>query len=243
MELIYKPRGRAHEYAPLALNIYKGCEHRCLYCFGPSALQSKRENYFNGPNPKKNVLNRLQKDAQSLREKGINKEILISFIGDPYQPAEIDLGLTRQVIEILIQFDLRFTILTKGGIRAERDFDLLENHPKARFGTTLIFTNQKDADYWEPGAASISDRIKAIEIAHDMCIPTWVSIEPVIIPDQALQLIRDLHTIVDHWKIGKINYNKAIEKSVDWIKFRNEVKELLNSIGSDYYLKKSLTEL
>ena len=130
MGIIYQPRGRAQEYAPLALNIYKGCEHRCLYCFGPSALQSKRENYFNNPNPKKDVLKRVQKDAQFLHNTNSDKEILISFIGDPYQPAEIDLGITRHVIEILIQFDLRFTILTKGGIRAERDFDLLEYYPR-----------------------------------------------------------------------------------------------------------------
>ena len=75
----------------------------------------------------------------------------------------MDLCLTRQTIEILIQNDLRFTVLTKGGTRSVRDFDLLSNCPKARFGTTLIFTDQKDADYWEPGAASVSDRIKAIE--------------------------------------------------------------------------------
>jgi len=76
-----------------------------------------------------------------------------------------------------------------------------------------------------------------------MGIPTWISIEPVIIPDQALQLIRDLHPIVDHWKIGKINYNKEIENSINWITFREKIKALLESIGADYYLKKSLTEL
>ncbi|MBT4483949.1 MAG: hypothetical protein HOC71_09770 [Candidatus Latescibacteria bacterium] len=133
--------------------------------------------------------------------------------------------------------------MTKGGMRAVRDFDLLSNYPKARFGTTLIFTDQKDADYWEPDAASVSDRIKAIEKAHARGIPTWISVEPVIKPDQALQLIRNLHPIVDHWKVGKINYNKEIENRVNWIKFREEVKDLLDSIGADYYLKKSLTEL
>ena len=243
MDIIYQPKGRALEYSLLALNIYKGCEHKCRYCFGPSSLQSKREKYFSAPNPKKDVIKRVQKDAQILRNTNNNEEILISFIGDPYQPAEMDLRLTRQVIEILIQYNRRFTILTKGGTRAERDFDLLANYQKARFGTTLVFNNQKDTDYWEPGAAPVSDRINAIENAHARGIPTWVSIEPVIKPDQALQLIRNLHPIVDHWKVGKINYNKAIEKSVNWIKFREEVKELLNSISADYYLKKSLTEL
>ena len=79
--------------------------------------------------------------------------------------------------------------------------------------------------------------------AHARGIPTWISVEPVIKPDQALQLIQNLHSIVDHWKIGKINYNKGIEKRVNWLKFRKKVRELLDSIGADYYLKKSLTEL
>jgi len=28
---IYEPRGRAGEYAPLAVNLYKGCGHGCVY--------------------------------------------------------------------------------------------------------------------------------------------------------------------------------------------------------------------
>ncbi|MEZ4551950.1 MAG: hypothetical protein R2874_16190 [Desulfobacterales bacterium] len=33
--------------------------------------------------------------------------------------------------------------------------------------------------------------------------PTWVSIEPVIDPDQAIKLVEMLHPVVDHWKVGK----------------------------------------
>ncbi len=33
--LIYVPKGRAREYSPLALNLYRGCEHRCSYCYCP----------------------------------------------------------------------------------------------------------------------------------------------------------------------------------------------------------------
>lgn len=32
MDLIYEPKGRAREYAALACNIYKGCQHQCVYC-------------------------------------------------------------------------------------------------------------------------------------------------------------------------------------------------------------------
>jgi hypothetical protein len=96
-------------------------------------------------------------------------------------------------------------------------------------------TNLRDlskAVGWSPDNL-IVDRYRGIK--------TWVSLEPVIDPDQALQVIRELHSIVGHWKVGKINYQKDIE--VDWIAFREEVKALLDRLGADYYLKKSLTNL
>jgi len=65
-----------------------------------------------------------------------------------------------------------------------------------------------------------------------MGIRTWVSIEPVIDPDQALALIEERHPLVDHWKIGKINYDKEIENKIDWYKFREEGRNLLRSKGS-----------
>ena len=243
MNVIYCPKGKAGEYAKLAFNHYKGCTHKCSYCFGPGALHKKQEKYYASPDPKDDIIAKLQKDAEKLSGCQDVPEILISFVGDPYQHDEIELGLTRETLKILIAHNLPFTVLTKGGSRARRDFDLLSKYPKARFGTSLVFNSQSDADVWEPCAASIEDRISTIKVAHEMGIRTWVSVEPVIYPDQALQIIREIHPIVDHWKVGKVNHNKAVEQSVDWIKFREEVTELLESIGADFYLKKSLTEL
>jgi DNA repair photolyase len=31
MRIIYEPKGRALEYAPLAVNLYRGCSHGCDY--------------------------------------------------------------------------------------------------------------------------------------------------------------------------------------------------------------------
>ena len=57
------------------------------------------------------------------------------------------------------------------------------------------------------------------------------------------EIIRELNPIVDHWKVGKINRNKEIEKRQDWLAFREEAKELLINLEANYYLKKSLTAL
>jgi DNA repair photolyase len=238
MSIIYEPTGEAREYAPLAANPYQSCSHGCRYCYVPGVLKRRRETYFNELRLKKNWLEDLKNDARRL--KGDNREILLSFVGDPYQPVEKKLGITRQAIKVLMWYGMKFTILTKGGTRAIKDFDLLEDYPRAGFGTTLIFTSQKSANRWEPRAAPIADRIAAIEEAHKRGIATWISLEPVIDPDQALTLIVRLHPIVDHWKIGKLNRRKL---DVDWIRFRENAKDLLDSLGADYYLKTNLTKL
>jgi DNA repair photolyase len=241
LNIIYEPSSMAKEYADLAINIYKGCTQRCRYCYCPKILKVSPEVFHRGANPKKDVIFKLREDCRKLN--GDTPEILLSFIGDVYQHAEMDLKLTRQAVKVLIENDMPFTILTKGGTRAVRDFDLLERYGKSRFGSTLVFMGQKYADYWEPGAATIKDRIKAIQEAHDRGIKTWVSLEPVIYPSQALQIIKELHPIVDHWKVGKINHYSEIAKWVDWIRFREEVKGSLQDVGADFYIKNSLKNL
>lgn len=238
MEIIYAPKGKAKEYAGLACDIYNGCTHGCLYCY---AKYYARGVFYNTADPRKNVIELLTQDIAQLGPDC--PEILLSFHGDVYQPAEEELQLTRQALIILRDAGLPFTVLTKAGMRAVRDFDILEGYAKARFGTTLIFTEQADADYWEPAAASIENRIQAVREAKSRGIPTWVSIEPVIDAGQALKLVKMLHPFVDHWKVGKINYHKEIEDAVDWFRFRSEITDLFEEIGADFYLKKSLTDL
>ncbi|SLM29781.1 Radical SAM domain protein [Desulfamplus magnetovallimortis] len=243
LDVIYCPSGKALEYASRAVNVYKGCTHECNYCFGPGCTFKTKEGYFAGANPKKNIINRVKKDIEKLSRLNDVPEILLSFIDDPYQHEEMELGLTREIIKMLIAHNLPFTILTKGGSRAVRDFDLMSSYPKSRFGTSLVFTEQASVDIWEPRAASVEERINTIAQAHEMEIKTWVSMEPVIVPKQAIDLVNRIHSIVDHWKVGKINHNKAVEKSVDWLKFRREVTSALTGVNADFYLKKSLTEL
>jgi len=239
MKLIYPPKGPAEEYAPLACNYYCFCSHGCLYCYRLPFVSAQK--FHQVGIPKKDAIDRLRKDAAKLQ--GDEREIMLCFVGDSYQPCEMEMGITRQAIEILIEHDLHFTVLTKGGTRAVRDFDLLENYDKGRFGSTIVFRDQNDADYWEPNAAPIADRISAIEQAHNRGIPTWVSLEPVIDPAQALKIIQELHPIVDHWKVGKLNHNKQVEQQVDWLQFRDDVTALLDDLDADYYLKNSLTSL
>lgn len=45
MNVIYEPKGKAGEYSPLAVNLYRGCDHGCTYCYAPAATRTARETF------------------------------------------------------------------------------------------------------------------------------------------------------------------------------------------------------
>jgi DNA repair photolyase len=240
MKVIHKTTSEANELAPLGVRLYLGgCSYGCRYCYGPQTMRRTREAFRNHARLRPDVLRSLERDAQRIR--GDDREILVTFSSDPYQPLETKLGTTRKAIQILINYGLRVMILTKGGMRAARDFDLLEAYDRCRFGTSMVFTNQTDASQWEPNAPPVADRIRAMNQAHRRGIKTWVCLEPVIDPDQALDLIKMLHPVVGHWKVGILSYRK-LSRPVNWIRFREAARKLLDSLGADYHLKQSLAE-
>jgi DNA repair photolyase len=239
MNVICKTTGEAHEFAPLGVRLYfGGCGYGCLYCYGPQTIKRRRKAFITHARQRKEILRCLQREARSI--KGDDREVLVTFSSDPYQPFEPTLGTTRRAIQILMDNGLRIMILTKGGMRAARDFDLLETYDRCSFGTSIVFTSQADASHWEPHAPPIADRIEAIHQAYARGIKTWVCLEPVIDPDQALELIRRLHPVARHWKLGGLNY-RALPRAVNWTKFREDAANLLDSLGAHYQLKQSLT--
>jgi len=237
VKIIYEPRGRALEYAALAANLSRGCAHRCAYCFAPGALRMKRDEFHDRPVPRAGVLKALERDAA--RMAGDQRTVLLSFTSDPYQPCEVDDGLTRRAIKVLKRHGLHVEILTKGGTRACRDFDLLDHDD--RFATTLTCDNDHDSLAWEPGAALPANRVEAIKDAKSMGLTTWVSCEPVLYPEQTLRLIEMTAPFVDLFKVGTLNYHPRA-KEIDWPAFALDVVSLLRRLGCYYYLKADLKE-
>ena len=235
MTIIYEPKGKAKEYCSLAANLYRGCGHGCLYCYGPGMLRMKRER-FSQAQPRKDVIKKLARSAK--RDKFKNKgPVLLCFSCDPYQPINDTHNLTRQAIKILKDNTFDIEILTKGGKRAEADFDLLG--PGDKVGATLTFINADDSLKWEPNAALPAERMAMLEKAKSCGLQTWVSLEPVIDPVQALEIIQQTHTFIDTYKVGKLNYHRAAA-GVDWRKFTADVIALLDELENDYYIKESL---
>jgi len=247
VRIIYEPKGRAREYAELAVSLYRGCSHGCVYCFAPGSTNTKRDAFLK-PYVRKNALQLLEKDAIDMHTAGDKREVLLSFTTDPYQPLDEEMQLTRKAIEILISYGIHFTVLTKGGERSTRDFDLMASRPDlCRYGTTLTFDNSADSREFEPDAAPPYQRILALTGANLKGIRTWVSLEPVIHPEQTIRLIQmtlDVRNkkpgIVDEFRIGKINHVESDITDAEWRKFVQDAKTLLDGYHCRYIFKKDL---
>ena len=244
MNVIYEPKGRAREYAPLACNLYMGCTHGCKYCYAPSCMHKKPEEWHTAARARgENVLALFERDCVRLakeRADDENRRVLFCFLSDPYQPLESELHLTRRGISVAARHGIKVDILTKGdGALIEQDLPLMLAS-QTHLGITLSFINDASRREWEPMASTVQSRLNILRKAHDMGIYTWVSMEPVIIPQEALEVIRQAHSYVNFWKVGKLNHNKEVERSIDWPQFRDNAIALLDSFGSRYYIKEDL---
>jgi len=236
MSIIYEPTGKAKEYADLAANFYRGCSHGCVYCYAPAILRMTRKNFQNST-PRKNIIAAFEKDAKKFAND--KRNILFSFTSDCYQPIEAERKIIRLAIHASLRNNLNITILTKGGLLATRDFDLLKRNKLNRFAVTLTTDDNKESKKWEPGAATQDDRIKSLKIAKKNGIKTWVSFEPVFNPDAVFRLIDKTQSFVDFYKVGKINYH-PLSKTIDWAKFLFDVEKKLAKYNKKYYIKKDL---
>ena len=240
-KLIYEPKGRAGEYAKLALNIYRGCDHGCTYCYAPGITRRSRKDFTNSTTRAASFLKVLARDAALCAEARITDRILLCFTCDPYQALDRKLALTRESIQILKGAGLNVQVLTKGGVASLRDLDLLT--PSDAYATTLTFT---DTTYgwamsskWEPHAAPPGERMAALKMHHDAGIPTWVSLEPVIDTKEGLAIIEAVADYTGHFKVGKLNYH-PLAAGIDWRAFANAAIQRLESVGKPYYIKADL---
>lgn len=237
LKVIYEPKGRAGEYSKYALNLYKSYDFGCLYCFGPSILRKPKELYHTVMEERENLLSKVESDCKKLE--GLKEKVLLSFVCDPYNSIDAETELVRKVLELFKTYSINFQILTKGGSRAKRDFDLYKDGDA--FASTLTFLDDDKSIYWEPNAALPSDRIATLKEAHSRGIETWVSLEPVIEPLESLKIIEETHEFVDLYKVGTLNYHE-LSKTIDWKDFGVKAIELLEKYNKNYYIKNDLRE-
>lgn len=105
------------------MNIYRGCEHGCKYCF---AMYSHRylddDEYFNSIYVKTNIAERLEQ--QLSRPSWKREPVSIGGVTDSYQPAEAKYKLMPDILRLFIKYKTPAIISTKSELIL-RDYDLI----------------------------------------------------------------------------------------------------------------------
>jgi DNA repair photolyase len=155
-----------------SLSAYTGCGHGCLYCYASSYIPK-----FYQPRPKKNFIQRLEKEAAKIPQEST---IAISNSSDPYQPLEEELKLTHKTLEILINYNFRINLITKSDLIL-KDLDLLKKFKRILITFSLTSLDDNLSKKLEPNCPPPSKRLKAIKQLSKF-MPVIVRFDPLIYP-------------------------------------------------------------
>lgn len=162
------------------LNIYRGCEHGCRYCY---ALYSHR--YLDGEFHKSiyikdDILEGLERQLSSPRWKG--EIINIGGVTDSYQPIERERKLMPEVLKLLIRYRTPCIISTKSNLIL-RDFHLIEELSRKTYvniASSIISADDDFIEKMEPGAALYRERVEVLKRFSIPGISTGLHLMPII---------------------------------------------------------------
>lgn len=158
------------------MNIYRGCEHQCIYCDSRSECYGIED--FRDVLVKVNALELLARELPRKRQKGL---IGTGSMSDPYTPAEARYNLTGRAMEMIAEMGFPVHIITKSDLIL-RDLETLVEINRVRANVSFTITTADDdlAAKLEPGAPSPSRRLAALEHLVARGIHAGVTLMPVL---------------------------------------------------------------
>ena len=159
------------------LNLYRGCQHRCIYCDSRSLCYGI-ENFDGDVLIKANAIEILRDELSRKRKKGI---IGTGSMNDPYMPLEEQISLTRRALETIADYGFGVHVITKSDL-VLRDIDVLQRISRMSAAVSLTITTVDDAlsKIVEPGAPPSSSRFRAMKRLSKAGIETRLALMPTL---------------------------------------------------------------
>lgn len=161
------------------INVYRGCAHRCIYCY---ALYSHEYigggDFFCDVYAKTNIADVLRRELPRFSREPVN----LGGITDSYQPAERDCKLMPSVLSLLADFSVPIILCTKSTL-VLRDLALIsrvQNASAAALALTVTTLNKRVADIIEPGSSRPNERMAAIREIKKTGATCGVHLMPII---------------------------------------------------------------
>jgi DNA repair photolyase len=209
-----------------SINPYQGCEHGCIYCY------ARPTHAFHDLSPGLDFETKLfaKPNAPSLLRTELAKKgyrcdpIALGTNTDPYQPIEREWKVTRGILEVLVEHEHPFTIVTKSAL-VERDIDLIAPMAAknmARVYISITTLDKELARSLEPRAATPPRRLQAIKALTDAGVPVGVLAAPVIpqLNDRDLEAILEAAAVHGASHAGWIMLRLPLEVAPlfrDWL--------------------------
>jgi len=163
------------------LNVYRGCAHRCQYCYALYSHDYMEDSrFFDAVYIKKNICEHLERELAKPSWK--HEVINIGGVTDSYQPIEAEEKLMPDILRLLIRYRNPCTISTKSDL-VLRDFDLLDQLSRVaevNIAATITTTDEMVREKIEPGAVSSARRFEVLRAFEKTKVTTGIHMMPVI---------------------------------------------------------------
>ncbi|MHA6249546.1 PA0069 family radical SAM protein [Pontibacter sp. CAU 1760] len=167
-----------------SLNPYQGCEHGCIYCYARNTHQYW--GYGAGLDFERKIIvkeNAAQTLAKQLEQKNWQvMPLMLAGNTDCYQPIEAKKKITRQILEVLLQYRHPVSIITKNALIL-RDLDLLQELNKldlVHVNISITTLDEKLRQKLEPRTAAAAKRLEVVRQLSAVGIPVNVMVAPII---------------------------------------------------------------
>ncbi len=165
-------------------NPYQGCEHGCIYCYARNSHEYW--GYSAGVDFESRIV--VKKNAPALLRKFFDNKnwepatISLSGNTDCYQPIERKMRITRQLLEICLEYRNPVGLLSKNAL-VLRDLDIIQELAKMNLVRVFSSITSLDEDLrrvMEPRTASYRSRLKVVETLSKAGVPTGIMNAPLI---------------------------------------------------------------
>lgn len=163
------------------LNLYRGCAHRCQYCYALYTHDYMEDHhFFDTIYIKQNIADRL---ALELAKPQWTREVVnIGGITDSYQPIEAEMQLMPEILKLLITYKTPCIISTKSDLIL-RDFDLLDQLSRLTYvnvAATITTTDERLRKKLEPGGVPSARRFAMLKSFAPTKVHTGLHAMPII---------------------------------------------------------------
>lgn len=210
----------------LSMNPYEGCEHGCVYCYARDTHP-----YWGlsaGLDFESIIL--VKKNAPELLKTELSKPshrpepIMFSGNTDCYQPGEKKFGLTRAMLQILLDARHPTAMITKNSL-IERDLDILKEMAAMQLVSVAITITSLDENFRrnvEPRTSTFKSRLETIELLSKNNIPVMGMMAPIIPGLNDHEILPMARAMADAGALGMsytvIRLNGEVEKIfTDWL--------------------------